>query len=642
MLGTAGHVDHGKTALVKMLTGCNTDRLAEEQQRGLTIDLGYAPCRMYDERIVGVVDVPGHVDFIRNMVAGVQGIDVVIFVVAANDGVMPQTREHLDILTLLGVRHGVIALTKVDMVDEEMRELAADDVRQFVRGTFLDGAPICPISNITGEGFDGFFTALNAVVDACEEREISGLFRVWISDTFTIRGFGSVVTGIPASGVVHLGDKLHLFPGDEIGRVRRLEVYGEDAEEGRAGECLAINLTDIDADALHRGTLLCAGDAVQPVTMVEAELRLLDAVTRPLKDYTQVHLHVGTAEAMAYIAVLDDRELHPAQTHFVQLRLSEPLGVAPGDRFVIRSSVAGLGGGHITTIGGGRILGVSNLRLRRNRPWTLAMLQARREAIDSPRDWCALMLKEAGVPLDPRGLAQRAYLPVHSVNEILPGLLADEVIHDAGNGRYLHGETIAAAGETIRQHLEEFYAANPLALGIGEGEFTKTLTLDHDLLRLAIAQLLEVKILERRGVVLALKGRKAAISDDDRRLLTRLEEEYTRAGLTPPALEELPELFRERADRLAKLTRLLVDNGILVRLDQSLLMHRDAVAAARAVAIRLFAEAGAFTTMDFRDALGVSRKYAVPLLDYFDTARLTVRAGNRRTPGVEAKKALMV
>ncbi len=205
MLGTAGHVDHGKTALIKMLTGCNTDRLAEEQRRGLTIDLGYAPCRLWNENIVGVVDVPGHVDFIRNMVAGAHGIDVVIFVIAANDGVMPQTREHLDILTLMGVRHGIIALTKIDLVDAELQELAADEVRSFVTGTFLAQAPICPLSNITGAGFDGFFTALNDAVNACRERETTGLFRMWVSEAFTIRGFGTVVSGIPSNGAVTRG-----------------------------------------------------------------------------------------------------------------------------------------------------------------------------------------------------------------------------------------------------------------------------------------------------------------------------------------------------------------------------------------------------------------------------------------------------
>ena len=278
MLGTAGHVDHGKTALVKLLTGCETDVLAAEKERGLTIELGFAPCRMSDERIVGIVDVPGHVDFIRNMVAGAHGVDVVIFVVAADDGVMPQTREHLDILTLMGVRRGIVALTKIDMVDADLRELVTEEVGEFVKGTFLEAAPICPISNVTGEGYEGLFEELNKAVAACEQREVTGLFRLWIERVFTIRGFGTVVSGVASSGEVRVGDRLAVVPGGGAGRVRCLEVYGQEADLGRAGECVALNLTDVGQDNLARGLVVCQGDALQPVSMVEAELRLLEAV----------------------------------------------------------------------------------------------------------------------------------------------------------------------------------------------------------------------------------------------------------------------------------------------------------------------------------------------------------------------------
>ena len=231
MLGTAGHVDHGKTALVKLLTGCETDTLAEEKQRGLTIDLGFAPCRLADDRIVGVVDVPGHVDFIRNMVAGAHGLDVVIFVVAADDGIMPQTHEHLHILTLMGVRHGLVVLTKIDLVEPARRQQVSEELHRLLAGTFLAGAPICPISNVTGEGFDRFFDALNQVVNACEDRPSTGVFRVWVEDVFTIRGAGTVVTGIPTRGLVRVGDELHLLPPGLCAHVRRMQVYGADASE---------------------------------------------------------------------------------------------------------------------------------------------------------------------------------------------------------------------------------------------------------------------------------------------------------------------------------------------------------------------------------------------------------------------------
>jgi len=313
MLGTAGHVDHGKTALVKLLTGCDTDTLAAEKQRGLTIELGFAPCRMADKRILGIVDVPGHVDFIRNMAAGAHGVDVVILVVAADDGIMPQTREHLDILTLMGVRYGLVAVTKIDLVEDELKEIVIEEVGDFVRGTFLEAAGICPISNVTGEGFDGFFAALNRAVDAAETRGRAGLFRQWVERSFHVRGFGTVVSGIPTSGEVRVGDRLTLVPGGEVGRVRGMEVYGQGADVGRAGECVALNLADIDTAQLTRGKVLCQGDCFEPVTMVEAELTLLASVPRAVRDYVEVHVHVGTAEIMANVALLENNARVAAQ-----------------------------------------------------------------------------------------------------------------------------------------------------------------------------------------------------------------------------------------------------------------------------------------------------------------------------------------
>lgn len=640
MLGTAGHVDHGKTALIKMLTGCNTDRLVEEQRRGLTIDLGYAPCRLRQDNIVGVVDVPGHVDFIRNMVAGAHGIDIVLFVVAANDGVMPQTREHLDILTLMGVRHGIIALTKIDLVDEEMLVLALDDVQQFVAGTFLEGAPICPLSNITFAGFDAFFSALNEAVAACAPRESAGLFRMWISEVFSIHGFGTVVTGIPSNGTLHIGDKLHLLPGEGVGRVRRLEVYGEDAAEGRAGECVAANVVDLPVEELTRGRMLCGSDALHPVTMVEAELRLLDVVARPLKDYLEVHLHIGTAEAMAHVAVLDDKELHPARTHLVQLRLSEPLGVAPGDRFVIRAGIPNYMDGRVTTIGGGRVLGVSDTRLRRQRQWTLDMLAARSQALASPTAWCAQILHEAAAPLTPAALAKAALMTAEQVNMQLTRLRADGTVIAAGAHGVVHRAVIDSAKHRLTEMLTAFHKDNPLALGSEEAVLLNALALPKAVFEMAVAQLLDAQHIERQGVVLKLRGHAVRLANEDERLLQRIETTFRQAALCPPEPAELEEAVQARGDKLRRLVGLLVEDGTLVKLPPDLLMHRDAVAVARACAVRLFAQAGEFTTMDFRDALGVSRKYAVPLLDYFDATRWTVRSGNRRTPGVEAKKML--
>ena len=640
MLGTAGHVDHGKTALVKILTGCDTDTLAAEKQRGLTIELGFAPCTMADERIVGVVDVPGHVSFIRNMVAGAHGVDVVILVVAADDSVMPQTREHLDILTLMGVRHGLVAMTKIDLVDAEMRELVADDVRGFVAGTFLADAPICPISNITGEGFDGFFTALNAAVAHCEPRQSTGMFRLWIERSFGIRGFGTVVSGIPTAGEVRVGDRLELVPGGRIGRVRGLEVYGQKADVGRAGECTAINVDDIDAEHLTRGRLLCERGAAAAVSMVEADLQLLGHMTKELKDYAEAHLHVGTGEAMAKVALLEGKRLAPGERQLVQLRLSEPLGIAPGDRFVLRANVPGAGGGGLGTIGGGRILDTSDQRLRRGRPWTLAALSARREAIDSPAAWCGVILRESRRTLAHTELAAAAKVPCEQLVPLLDELHRDGVIVAAGKSRGVHRDVVETAAAQAIDALRRFHEANPKRLGMEPTDLAAAAQIDRAVYDVAEAQLIEDGRIERHGTMLVEAGRVLKLSDEDQALCDRIETTLREAKLTPPLPGDLAATLGVPAERLDAMVRLLADHDKVVKLDPKVIMHRQTLDEAQEVVLGLFRKANSFTTMEFRDALGVSRKYAVPVLDYFDSIRLTARGGNRRTAGKTAKDLL--
>jgi len=639
-LGTAGHVDHGKTALVKMLTGCDTDRLKAEKDRGLTIELGFAPCRMADERIVGIVDVPGHVDFIRNMVAGAHGVDVVLFVIAADDSIMPQTREHLDILTLMGCRHGLVALTKIDLIDEELREIVLADVREFVRGTFLEGAPVCPLSNVTFEGYDAFFKALNQVVDRVRPHETIGLFRVWVERVFSLRGIGTVVSGIPTSGEARVGDRLRVLPGGQAGRVRGLQVYGKEAEVGRAGECVAVQLSDLSAEAVGRGKVLAKGDAYAAVTMAEADLRLLPHVPAPLEDYAEVHLHVGTGEAMAHVAVLDGREILPGESRLVQLRLAEPLAVAAGDRFVVRGSLAGLAGGQVTTLGGGRILGTSDTRLRRDRPWTLRALAERRDALDSPQAWAALMLKEAGEPVGADELARRSALQPAVLAEMLDRLRADGTALEAAGGRLIHRGVVDAGRQAVVAALETFHAESPLREGMEEAALASAAGAAAGVFRPALESLLADGTVQRRGTVLALAGQGARLSEADAAAKDRIASALAEAGLEPPAVAELAEMLGEPLDRVESLVRLLADEGTLVQVGEGLVMHASAVERATEVALDLFRKSGGFTTMEFRDALGTSRKFAVPLLDYLDTLRLTVRQGSRRTPGAEAKKRL--
>jgi selenocysteine-specific elongation factor len=640
MLGTAGHVDHGKTALVKLLTGCETDTMAEEQQRGLTIDLGFAPCRLADQRVVGVVDVPGHVDFIRNMVAGAHGIDVVIFVVAADDGIMPQTHEHLHILTLMGLRHGLVALTKIDLVEAGRRQEVIRELRSMLAGTFLADAPICPLSNVTGEGFDGFFDALNDVVARCEDRSVSGAFRVWVEDVFPIRGAGTVVTGIPVSGRVQIGDRLVLLPAGSEGHVRRLQVYGEDATEGRAGECVALNIPELDHDAVRRGMVLSASDTLSPVTMAEAELCLLESLPGAVEDYAEVQLHVGTASVAAHVAMLEFTRMTAGQRQMIQLRLAQPLSLAPGDRFVVRANVSDPVRGGLTTLGGGRILGVSNVRLRRQKPWTISALQARREAIDDPLRWCELRVRETAAPVAARDLRLEILVRPEETAALLERLRTEGCLLQTAGGAWLHRDVRERAATALLAELRAFHAAQPERAGATRDHLREQLKLDADLFYSATSRLLEQRQIQSGGDLLAVAGWQARVPDRDQQLSDQVEAKLKASRWTPPGTEELASTLGESPQRISAVLRLLADRGRVVRLDERVWMHRDGVEAGRQKAVELFRRAPSFSTMEFRDALGVSRKFAVPLLDYLDKTRFTVRSGNLRTPGVEARKAL--
>ena len=639
MLGTAGHVDHGKTALVKLLTGCETDTLAEEKQRGLTIDLGFAPCRLADERIVGVVDVPGHVDFIRNMVAGAHGVDVVIFVVAADDGIMPQTHEHLHILTLMGLRHGLVALTKIDLVEPERRSAVTEDLRRLLGGTFLANAPVCPLSNVTGEGYEGFFEALNQVVGRCEDRSSAGIFRVWVEDVFTIHGPGTVITGIPTSGCVRAGDSLTLLPGGLPGHVRRMQVYGQDATDARAGECVALNLPEIDHQAVRRGMMLCASEMLAPVTMAEADLRILDPVRGKVEDFLEVHLHVGTASVLARVAMLENTEMLAGQKQMVQLRLREPLPLAPGDRFVVRANLPAQDQTGLATIGGGRILGVGNVRLRRKKAWTLAALAARAGALDDSERWCELMLRE-DLPLLPRELERRCLRRPEEVTGLLEKLRSTGRIVALPGGAFTHSAVVEETAGRMAQAVDSFHTANPQRAGLSRDELFLRAGGSALVCELAAESLVKAKRLERQGTVFARAGWSARVTDREQQLGDRIAAAFQSAGWAAPTAAELAETLGEAPARVEKAIGLLVERAVLVRLDAKLCIHRDALEAARQVVLGLFAKKPSFSTMEFRDAVGVSRKFAVPVLDYLDRARFTVRSGHDRTPGVEARKLL--
>jgi selenocysteine-specific elongation factor len=553
---------------------------------------------------------------------------------------MPQTREHMDLLTILGCRAGLIAVTKIDLVDEELREMVVSDVREFTTGTFLADAPICPVSNVTGEGFDGLFTALNRVVEQAEAKPSAGRFRLWCERSFAVRGFGTVATGIPSAGKVREGQTLEVLPAGETARVRSLEVYGQPSDVGRSGECVAVNLSDIDAAELGRGTVLCEEGACRTVTMCEGELTLLDRLPGPLTDNAEVHVHVGTAEVMGKVAILDGaKHAAPGESRLVQLRLREPLPLAAGDRFAVRGSLPGLAGGRVTTLGGGRLLDVSDIKLRRNRPWTTEKLLARRDALGDPSRWAGQILRESPEPVSVEELAERANLQAEVTGEILAELVGRGHAVETAD-RYLHAHTVAELADRVADALGDFHDANPLRQGLSPAELAGRVRASDGVLAAALDWLGRRGRLEKRGRVLALQGHAAALSQEQLALCSRIRQTLEAAGLTPPLPSDLAERLGIDESRFDELTGLLVDNGEVLRLDEKVVIHPSAIEQAKSAALELFRSASGFTTTEFRDALGVSRKYAVPLLDHLDTIKWTVRSANRRTPGAEAKKKL--
>ncbi|HHY92195.1 MAG TPA: selenocysteine-specific translation elongation factor, partial [Firmicutes bacterium] len=462
IIGTAGHVDHGKTTLIQALTGHNTDRLKEEQERGISIELGFAPFDLPSGRRAGVVDVPGHERFIRHMLAGVGGFDLVLLVVAADEGVMPQTREHLDILQLLGVRSGLIVLTKVDLVDAEWLALVKEEVRAAVQGTFLAEAPMYAVSAVTGQGIPELITAIDQATEAVSERDHTGPFRLPVDRVFTIAGFGTVVTGTLLSGTVKPGDRAMVYPAERPTRIRQVEVHGAKVETAYAGQRVALNLAGLSREEVERGAVVATPASLTPSTQVDVRLLLLGRAPRPLKQRERIRFHTGTAEILGRVHLLEVEELAPGESALVQLRLEGPVAVRRGDRFVIRSYSPA------TTIGGGRVLEPAAPRRHRFDPAVLAELR-QKEAGD-PLDLVAHALERAGLrPVSPEEVARSAGLGAEETTAAL-AVLVDRGravrLTLEGSAFYLDQGAVVRAVDEATALLNSFHYEHPLRQGL--------------------------------------------------------------------------------------------------------------------------------------------------------------------------------
>ncbi len=637
VLGTAGHVDHGKTALVKALTGIDTDRLAEEKRRGITIELGFAHLALPDGTVAGVVDVPGHERFVRAMAAGAGGIDLVVLVVAADEGVMPQTREHLDICRLLGVSRGLAAVTKSDLLPElgaGWLAMLEAEIRAAAEGTFLEGGRIIPCSARTGEGLDALRDAIAALAAEVPERPADGPTSLPIDRAFSMRGFGTVVTGTLLSGSLAEGDHAALVPpspGMGELRVRSLQVHGKPTPRALAGQRTAVNLPGIEAQAISRGQALCRPGEIPASRLLDVELSLLAAAPR-LRHRQSLLLHVGTAQVPAAVVLLDRSEVAPGQGAFAQLRLEEPVAVLPGQRFILRGFSAIEGRGR--TVAGGRILAIAARRRRRGRPEELAQLavlagpdaDARLEAVLS-------MAGPAGLAADQLG--GRTALSPRAVQAGLErlGARGAALLFDRERRAWTAGSVASSLAERLRSAVEAFHRHKPLAAGIGKEELRGRLppVVDPRLYQRLLSQLAERGALAVEGDLVRATGHRAASGEGGGAVLKARVRELLRQGaLTPPGISELPSAAGASAADVAAVLKLLAAEGSAVRVSPEIWFDAGAVSALREKLVAWLRARKEISTQEFKELVGATRKHVIPLAEYFDREKVTLRVGEKR------------
>jgi len=631
IVATSGHIDHGKTALVKALTGVDTDRLPEEKRRGISIDLGYAYTPAGDAEggpeILGFVDVPGHERFVRNMLAGVTGIDYALLVVAADDGPMPQTEEHLAILDLLGIRRGAVALTKIDRVEPARVREVAELMEVLLDGTALEGAPVFPVSSITGEGVPALRDHLNAVARALGDRPSRGHFRLAVDRRFTVPGAGLVVTGTVFSGSVAVDDRLIVSPKGLPVRVRGIHAQNRESAGGHIGQRCALNIVgpDLDRDAVHRGDWVVAEPAHAPTARMDARIRLLRSEPRPLSHWTPVHLHLGAVDVGARVAVLGGRQIAPGETAPVQLVLDRPVGALRDDRLILRDQSA------MRTMAGGRVIDPFAPARGRSRPERLDIVAAME--IDDPAAALEALLGRmpGGVDLARFALARNL---TEAETEALWKKAAMVRVGRAGAETGVSAGRWQAMTEAVLAALRAWHARNRDRFGPAENALR--LALDPPPPPALFAEL--IAALAARGTVAAanrqvrLPDHRAEMADRDRKLWERVRPVLEQGGLQPPAVHDMAGEFGLDPDALFAFLRRAAAQGLAVHIGRNRFLLPHAVRALGAIAEELArkTEGGMITAADFRDASGIGRNLAIEVLEHFDRAGLTRRVGDAR------------
>ncbi|MBM9603209.1 selenocysteine-specific translation elongation factor [Desulfopila inferna] len=633
VLGTAGHVDHGKTSFVKALTNIDTDRLKEEKKRGITIELGFAHLDLPCGHRLGIVDVPGHEKFVKNMVAGVTGMDILAFIIAADEGIMPQTREHFEICSLLGVSQGIVIITKKDMVEEEWLEMVEEEVREFCQGSFLEEAPIVHVSSITGEGIDKVKNLLDDIVSKHHFEDAFGPFRLPVDRVFAMKGFGAVITGTSISGRVALGEELRIYPSGKTAKVRGIQLHSQTVDVVEAGHRTAINLQGIETLEISRGMVAATPGALQPNFMLDCSLTYLSSNNKPLKHRARVRVHLGTAEVMGRVSLLDCDELRPGEEAGVQLLLEEPVAVWPHDRYVIRSYSP------VITIGGGEVLGNVSLRKRKrltekDRKRNSEVIQILKEG--SPEDHILLFLEESGTKglvLDE--LAIRLGVFGKQLKKILNEPLSSKkiVVVDSSAQRYLALSVAERVSDSIVDILTVFHKNNPIQEGLSkEGLRSETgRRLDQKVFSYCLNELIRSGTIVQEESLIRLATHEVALKADEEKLQRDLLKWYRDKGLAPATIKETSEQFSDYpAPLLKEVMGLLLREEKLVKVSESLYYEKEAMEELKDKVVAFMEKEGEIDAPRFKEMSGLTRKFSIPILEYFDRIKLTYRIEDKR------------
>ncbi|MGD9504576.1 MAG: selenocysteine-specific translation elongation factor [Syntrophobacteraceae bacterium] len=629
VLGTAGHIDHGKTSLIRALTGIDTDRLKEEKLRGITIELGFAHMRLPNDDLLGIVDVPGHERFVRHMVAGATGIDLVALVIAADEGVMPQTREHMEICELLRVKKGLVVLTKIDLVDDpDWIEMVREDVKTFLKGTFLDGAPIIAVSSETGEGIEALRGELARIVEGVAARSAEGAFRLPVDRVFSIRGFGTVVTGTSISGRLRVGDSVTIYPSGFKTKVRGLQVHSAEVGEVLPGQRTAINLQGIERTTIQRGDVIAGPGALAPSPMLDVYLELLSSASRPVKNRAKVRFHSGTGENLATLVLLGCEELAPGQGAFAQLRFDQPIVALRGDRFVLRSYSP------VHTIGGGDVLHpLPQKHKGQGKAEAAKALETLLHGDDAAIVlWHVEDAHWAGVT--EQELAIRANVSSKAFDKLLQNFTSRQqvIMYDKENRRLIHSEALESLKLSITEALADYHGRLPLRPGMPKEELAALLpkTMDVKLYNYTLQLLGRGGSIVQEKELVRLASHKTDLSDAEQTIRRKIEEEFKGAGLQPPSFKEMAERLPGDARGRKEVLDWMLSQGVLVRIKEDLYFHSSVIEELRKRLIGFLRENGEISTPQFKDLTQASRKYMIPLLEYFDMQRLTIRVGDVR------------